>query len=211
MGRDILSHNTWIHRGVRSLVRPLAKTAVTPNQVTTLRLLTGIAAAAAFAVGDDSWRVIGAGIFLLSMILDRADGELARLSGKMSASGHRYDLFADSFCNCVAFVGLGVGYVDTALGAWAAAMGLAAGVAVVAILAMVVRAERVSGARAAELGSGAGFDADDGMLAVPVLVLLDGGILLLYSAAIGAPVFALFFYWRFRSILHPAPSPRSTP
>ena len=40
-----MSHNTWIHRGVRILVRPLAKTPVTPNQITTLRLLTGIGAA----------------------------------------------------------------------------------------------------------------------------------------------------------------------
>ena len=198
-----LSHDTWIHRGVRTLVRPLVKTPVTPNQITTLRLLTGIGAAAAFGVGDDDWRAVGAGIFVLSMVLDRADGELARLSGKMSTSGHRYDLFADSLCNCLAFIGLGIGYIDTPLGPWAAVMGLAAGIAVIAILGMVVRAERGGGARAAELGSGVGFDPDDGMLAVPILVLLDAGVPLLYAAVIGAPVFALFFYWRFRTILHP--------
>mgnify|MGYP000734108244 CR=1 FL=1 len=45
-----MSHDTWIHRVARvTVVKPLIHTAVTPNQVTTARLLTGIAAAAALA------------------------------------------------------------------------------------------------------------------------------------------------------------------
>ncbi len=51
-----MSYNTWIHRIARVAMRPLVNTPVTPNQVTTLRLAAGIAAAAAFAVGDDSAR-----------------------------------------------------------------------------------------------------------------------------------------------------------
>ncbi|MBT3307179.1 MAG: CDP-alcohol phosphatidyltransferase family protein, partial [Alphaproteobacteria bacterium] len=54
-----MSHNTWIHRAVRiGLVKPLAKTPVTPNQLTTLRLAVGITAAAFMAVGPE-WQVIG--------------------------------------------------------------------------------------------------------------------------------------------------------
>lgn len=79
-----MSHDTWIHRAVRGAVRPLARTPVTPNQVTTLRLITGLAAAAAFAQGGEGWRQVGAGLFLVSLFLDRADGELARASGKSS-------------------------------------------------------------------------------------------------------------------------------
>ena len=73
-----MSHNTWIHKIARAtIVRPLAKTAVTPNQVTTVRIIAGIAAAGALAVGDASWSIVGGWLFMLSMLLDRADGDLA--------------------------------------------------------------------------------------------------------------------------------------
>jgi archaetidylinositol phosphate synthase len=199
-----MSHNTWIHRGVRALVRPLVKTAVTPNHLTTLRLAFGIGAAAAFAAGTRDWQVIGAGIFVVSMVLDRADGELARQSGKTSSWGHAYDLFSDSFCNAIAFVGIGIGLMNGPLGGWAVLMGLLAGGAIASILLMVVRVEALAGARAAELSGGAGFDPDDAMLVVPVVIWLDATQGLLYAAAIGAPTFAIFFYLRFRSVLHGA-------
>ncbi len=49
-----MSHDTWIHRVARvTVVKPLVHTAVRPNQVTTVRLLTGIAAAAALAIGPE--------------------------------------------------------------------------------------------------------------------------------------------------------------
>ncbi|MEQ9327385.1 MAG: CDP-alcohol phosphatidyltransferase family protein, partial [Rhodospirillales bacterium] len=71
-----MSHNTYIHRAVRVLVRPLARTPVTPNQITTLRLAGGIGACALFASGPDQHLMAGAWLFLFSMVLDRADGEL---------------------------------------------------------------------------------------------------------------------------------------
>jgi archaetidylinositol phosphate synthase len=83
----IISHNTWVHRTVRVAVRPLANTPVTPNHLTTLRLMTGQAAAVAFATGIPVWQIVGAGVLVVSFFLDRADGELARLSGKMSPGG----------------------------------------------------------------------------------------------------------------------------
>ena len=56
-----MSHNTWIHRIVRVGVRPLVATPVTPNQLTTLRLASGLAATAAFAVGDEDLAGLGRG------------------------------------------------------------------------------------------------------------------------------------------------------
>ncbi len=103
-----MSHNTWIHRGVRIvLVRPLAKTPVTPNQLTLVRIAAGLAAAAALAVGDPVWSAWGAGLFVLSLIMDRADGDLARLTGKTSPQGHTLDLISDATCNTLIFAGLG--------------------------------------------------------------------------------------------------------
>jgi archaetidylinositol phosphate synthase len=193
-----MSHNTWIHRGVRILVRPLVRTPITPNHLTSLRLLCGIGAAGAFALGTPEWQKIGAIIFLVSMVLDRADGELARLSGKTSPGGHTYDLVSDALSNGLAFVGLGVGYIGTALGFWAGGLGFLAGGAVATILLMVMRAEASHGSRSAELQGAAGFDPDDAIIVVPIAVLLGGGEILLISAAVGAPLFAGFFFWRFR-------------
>jgi phosphatidylglycerophosphate synthase len=174
---------------------------VTPNHLTTARLATGLAAAAALAVGEGPWPHVGGGLFVVSMLLDRADGDLARFTGRTSPGGHRYDLIADTTCNALTFVGLGIGLVGGRYGPWAAAMGLLAGLAVAAVLLMVMRAEAASGSRAAELKPAAGFDADDAMLAVPLAVWLDWSEGLLLAAAVGAPAFALLFGWLFRRTL----------
>ena len=196
-----MSHDTWIHRAARVVARPLVGTPVTPNQVTTLRLAAGLAAAAALAQGEADWRNWGAGIFVLGLFLDRLDGELARLSGKTSPWGHRYDLFSDGLSNVLAFLGLGVGLRAGEFGAWAPAMGLVAGLAIAAILWLVVRMESLHGARAGELGSSAGFDPDDGLIAVPVLVWLGLSDWLLAAACLGAPAFGIYMALKFRAVL----------
>ena len=199
-----MSHDTWIHHVARVVVRPLAKTKVTPNQVTTVRLAVGLAAAGMLALGRDPWPDVAAGVFVLAMVLDRADGDLARMTGKTSPFGHAYDLIADATCNALIFVALGVGLRAGAFGAWAIPMGIAAGLAVAAILGMVVRIEAAAGARAAELGGFAKFDPDDAMLVVPLAIWLGGATILLVAAAVGAPLFALLFFIKFRSQLRRA-------
>ncbi len=201
-----MSHDTWIHRAARVVARPRVGTPVTPNQVTTLRLAAGLAAAAALAQGEADWRHWGAGIFILGLFLDRLDGELARLGGKTSPWGHRYDLFSDGLSNMLAFLGLGVGLRAGDFGAWAPAMGLVAGLAIAAILWLVVRMESLHGARAAELGAAAGFDPDDGLIAVPVLVWLGLSDWLLAAACLGAPAFGIYMALKFRSVLRDPPT-----
>jgi archaetidylinositol phosphate synthase len=197
-----MSHNTWIHKIARAtIVRPLAKTPVTPNQVTTVRIAAGVSAAIAIAVGDPYWSTIGAWLFILSMLLDRADGDLARLTGRTSPGGHKYDLFADAFCNSLIFVGLGVGLMKSDYGLLAIPMGILAGISVATILMLVIRIERLQGARAAEIGGIFGFDPDDAMLAVPVAILLGWSEPLLAAACIGAPAFAVLFIFLFRKAL----------
>ncbi len=193
-----MSHETLIHRIVRPGVRLLVNTRVTPNHVTTARLATGIAAAAAFAEGSDSWRSIGAALFVFSTLLDRADGDLARLSGRISRSGHKYDLVSDALCNALALAGLGVGLRDGTFGAWAPAMGVLAGLAVSGILLLVMAVERRQGLRSAELPGLGWFDVDDAVLLLPLVVWLGESDWALAAAAVCGPAFLLFMVVRHR-------------
>ena len=181
---------------MRVAVRPLAETWVTPNQVTTLRLATGLAAAGLFAVGGDYWPHVGGAVFVLSVVLDRADGELARLGGKTTPWGHTYDLIADAACNAAALVGVGIGLHAGFLGVWAGPMGLLAGAAVAFILWAVMRVEELDGARAAELPAVGGFDVDDAVLFIPLTIWLGGSVPLLIAATVCAPAAAVYFLWR---------------
>lgn len=193
-----MSHNTWIHRIVRVAVRPLVGTPITPNQITAVRLVAGIAAAVALAQGSPLWLNLGASIFVISMFLDRADGELARQSGKTSPWGHKFDLVSDALCNALAFAGLGVGLARAGAGAWMIALGLLAGLAIAAILWLVMLVERQQGQGSAELQGAVGFDPDDAMLVVPLAVWIGGSEWLIIAAAVGAPVFAVAMFVKFR-------------
>lgn len=193
-----MSHNTWIHRMVRPVARVLKDTPVTPNQITWLRLGFGVAAALVIADGRTMWLNWGAGLFLFGFFLDRLDGELARASGQTSAFGHKLDLVSDGICNALAFVGLGAGLGAGPWGGWAVVFGLAAGLAIAAILTLVVRLESLGGERAGELGSAAGFDPDDGMLVFPLVIWLGQAEALLLAAAIGAPAFGILMAFKFR-------------
>jgi len=206
-GVDEISHNTWIHKVSRAvIVRPLIETSVTPNHLTTLRLVAGLGAALALAVGEPVWSMTGAGLFVLSMLLD---GDLARLTGKTSPGGHVYDLVSDATSNSLIFVGLGFGLRGSEYGLWAIPMGVVAGAAVGAILLMVMRIEASEGARAAEIQGAAGFDPDDAILLVPIAILLGWSQGLLVAAAIGAPAFALLFVFLYRRQLFGGEAPAS--
>jgi archaetidylinositol phosphate synthase len=207
-----ISHNTWIHRVARIAVRPLARTNATPNQITTLRLGAGLVAGAAFAMGDMAWIYWGSAFFVLAVLLDRADGDLARMTGRTSPWGHTYDLVSDAFCNAWAFVGIGIGLHSTGgLGSWAIPLGVLAGLAIVAVLWLVIRIEAEQGPRAGELGGFGGFDADDAMLIVPLALSLGGAVPLLVAAAVGAPLFALIMSWHLAQRLKSARASAEAP
>ena len=196
-----MSHNTWIHRAVRGAVRPLVDTPVTPNHLTALRLASGLGAAWLVAFAPQSVWGWAAALFLVSLFLDRADGELARLGGKSTPWGHTFDLLADGTCNAVIFFALGLGLSGGALGDWAILMGLVAGLSVTAVVLIVLRLEAMAGERAGEVPGFAGFDPDDGMVTIPIMLWLGLADWLLVAAAVGTPVFALILISRFRRAL----------
>lgn len=187
-----MSHNTWIHRISRQLVRPLLNTPVTPNHLTTARFLSGIAAAGCFAADDRSWDAIGAGIFLLSMLLDRADGELARMKGTTSRFGALYDLTTDAISNSCVFLGLGIAAMNGTLGSWALPVGIIAGISISTIFVLLIFTEAQYGNGTSGFDAHAGFDPDDALILVPIGVIFGQGDILLISAGVCAPLAALF-------------------
>ena len=194
-----MSHDTWAHRTVRPVIRRLATTSVTPNQLTSLRLATAIAASVLLATGDRLYAEVGGAIFLVSFFLDRADGDLARLSGKTSPWGHRFDLCSDYSANILVFVGMGFGLQGSALGTAAIALGALAGSAIALIFWLVSFVERAEGAAA--FPTAGGFDPDDAMVLIPAAIWLDAEIYVLVAAAAGAPTFFGWSLWRFRKAL----------
>lgn len=188
---------TWAHALARRLIGPLRGSRVTPNHLTTLRLVTGIAAALAFATGHYGLIVAGGAVFMLSALLDRADGELARLSSHHSRFGHRYDIFSDIVVNVAVFIGMGFGLTHTVLGGWAPWFGIVAGVSVALIFWLVILLDARTGGSDVLFDARLGFDLDDTLFLIGPVAWLDGLLPLLVVAVIGAPAFMLWLLWRY--------------
>lgn len=189
-----MSHDTLIHRIVRPAVRRLAPTGITPNQLTTLRLVTGVAAALAFARGGTVWPHIGGVIFILSMLLDRADGELARQTGQSSLSGYRYDLIADCASNVIAFVGIGIGLSEGPLGRAAIPLGILAGFGI-AVLFWQLNVTKLHTVAGYSLWGGrVVVDPDDAIILVPILIWCGLAAPMLVAAAVTTPAIALWLW-----------------
>jgi archaetidylinositol phosphate synthase len=193
-----MSENTWIHRVVRPMVRPLVNTPITPNHLTTLRLITAVIACVLIATGRRDYAILGALVFIASFLLDRADGELARASGKFTALGKWLDPLSDCLANILFFFGIGVALQNGPLGSMAIVLGLIAGIAIAAIFGVTKQVERTAGPDAAAFPNVAGFDPDDAMIVVPIAVLVGAELPILIAASFGAPAFLLWTYWRAR-------------
>lgn len=191
---------THAHAAARWCIRPLVDTPITPNHLTTLRLLTGIAAAAAFSVGPYLWTACGGVLFVVSGLLDRADGELARLSKRMSSGGHWYDLYCDMAVNVLVFVGIGFGLADRIPGIWAPVMGIVSGLSVGAIFLVVFQLHDRGSHPGIAFSYPKGFDLDDTLFIVAIFAWLDALLPLLIAAAVGAPLFLVFALYRYRRL-----------
>lgn len=178
----------WDARLASLLIRPLRDTPVTPNHLTSVRLLTGIAAAAAFASGV--WPNLAAILFALSNLLDHTDGELARLTGKSSRAGHLYDLASDAIVHVTLFVSIGIGLWNTGAGAWALPAGVIAGVAVASIFHIRNLIEQRYGKAETKQPGWGGFETEDILYLLPVVTFSNALVPFLAAAALGAPIAA---------------------
>lgn len=185
----------WDARLACHLVGPLKDSWITPNHLTTVRLLIGIAAALSFMPGTYGWSNLAALLLALSNFVDHTDGELARISGKTSRVGHLYDLACDAAVTILLFIGIGVG-VGASLGRSAsvppAMQGALAGCAIALIFWLRMQIEERIGKAGTRQASFAGFETEDVLYLLPLVTLFNGVKPFLNAAAIGAPLFAVW-------------------
>jgi len=193
---------TWDARLARWLVTPLKDTRVTPNHLTTVRLLIGLAGAACLTRGSFGWSNAGATLIVLSNFIDHTDGELARISGKSSRMGHFYDLASDALITVLLFVCMGAGLAaqGRALAVAPPLLGIVAGVAVALIFFLRMRIESLAGKAGTRQSFLGGFETEDVLYLLPLVTLADAAGSFLIAASIGAPLFALWVIVDYRRI-----------
>ena len=198
------SNRPWDARLSARLVAPLKNTRVSPNCLTTLRLIVGLAAAAALAKGTYPGSNAGALLMVVSNFLDHADGELARLSGKSSRFGHLYDLLSDALVTIILFVAMGTGMrarPGMPFDIPPIALGGLAGGAVALIFYLRMRIETLAGKAATRQASFAGFETEDILYLMPLVTLCDAVPPLLIASAVCAPLYAFWVVVDYRRVL----------
>ena len=208
MSDDILApasraQRPWDARLARWMVTPLAGSRVTPNHLTTVRLVMGLAGAAAFTQGTYGWSNFAALLVILSNFLDHTDGELARISGRTSRIGHVYDLASDAAVTILLFVAMGTGIgtsADNILGVPPPALGALAGAAVALIFYLRMRIEEMAGKTATRQPALGGFETEDILYLLPLVTLCNRVMPFLIAASIGAPLFAAWVVIDYRRV-----------
>ena len=184
--------NNWTHKIARLLVMPLLNTPVKPDHITIVRLFTGIIACVMFASGIRYWEVIGGFIWILSTLLDCADGELARMRNQCSERGHKFDYFSDTTVTALFFIGIGIGARDAIPELLAVILGFIAAQSVVVAIVLAERIDQLKEKVGEKAYPGiAGFNFDDILFLFALIIWLDWQLYFLIGASIGAPLFAL--------------------
>jgi phosphatidylglycerophosphate synthase len=107
--------DTWIAKNFDRHVsarisRLLTRLPLTPNHVTLMSFVLGVAGALLLALGIYATQLIGSALLVLSIIVDGCDGEVARLKFMESEFGRRLDFFLDNVVNALALFTMGFGY-----------------------------------------------------------------------------------------------------
>ncbi|MCG3776839.1 MAG: Bifunctional IPC transferase and DIPP synthase [Nitrospira sp.] len=183
---------------------------LSPNVITILAALIGLAAAAGFGVGTYSAGIVAALLFQLAAVIDCCDGEVARLTFTESPFGAWLDIAMDNVVHMAIFAGIAVGsYLSMAGddGAWVPlALGSAAVLGNGLSFWLVTRAQKIKSASGWKtpvqaawsdfmLKNVASRDFSVIVLTFAVIGKLDW---FLWMAAIGSMVFSLLMLWVIR-------------
>jgi archaetidylinositol phosphate synthase len=200
---DVQLNQTYAHRFARLFVRPLIGTWVRPNHITWLRILIGIGACALLALGTlrgDFWSGV---LWIIACVLDRADGELARLGNLRSEWGRTLDFYSDLTLDSLWFLAAGIGARHGTLGLAAIWLGLLICIALLVCNGVSELFERLSGPGVKAYYGIEQFHPDDGLFLLPLFIWFEWQTFVLVAASIATAVMALIIvvrYLRLRSV-----------
>jgi small-conductance mechanosensitive channel/phosphatidylglycerophosphate synthase len=132
--------DSWLDRMVhRRLSRPLSavavKAGVAPNLVTLASLAVGLGGAWCVARATAGGAALGVALYLVAVVLDHTDGEVARRTGTQSRLGHWLDIAADTAVHAALVLAMGAAAGRLGAGR-AVGLGVLAAVGVVASAAV---------------------------------------------------------------------------
>ena len=90
--------------------KALLKTGITPNQISVLSFIVGLAGASLFFFGEYFYLILGGIIIHIHSIVDGCDGEIARLKLRRTKYGGYLDSFLDRYVDALIILGLTYGY-----------------------------------------------------------------------------------------------------
>ncbi len=156
--------NRHISLAITRLLVPLG---VSPNQITVLVALAGIAAAWFASLPTWAMHVAGAALFQVHSIIDGCDGEIARLTRRGGRHGALVDSLVDDVSNLLFFVGLSVGVGRCLEVSWPLITGGVTALSYAAVAAVqyggTAAAGREAAAAAKPFGDKTGFWKSDGV------------------------------------------------
>jgi len=130
----------YVNRPVgRLLSKALVGTVVSPNQVSVVATLMGVASGWLLAQGEFALSLWGVALLQASAVVDCVDGDLARAAYKESRFGRWLDLGGDQVVHVAIFAGLTVGLLRAGVEAPILALGVSAVVGVVISFLVVLR------------------------------------------------------------------------
>ena len=186
---------SWDTRLAQVLVKPLAKTPIHPNHMTGLSFLFGLSAAVLFAIGGSPHIHIAAGLYIVAVFLDHTDGELARLTGKTSDFGARFDSVVNASNYTMLFISIGIGLSSGPLGNWALALGIAAGLCNPIIFCLRLSTESRHGSKAVAHPRYAGFEIEDIIYLIGPITWLGGLEYFFLAYGIGSFGYTTWTLW----------------
>jgi len=182
-----------------AITRRLAVTPVTPDVMTVVSVLIGLAGATFFLSSSPGYQLVGALLFLAHSILDGCDGELARLKFMESPHGAILDFWGDNVVHVGVFACMAVGLSSAQEATWPLALGAITVVATLGAAATQSRAfmqDTTVGADAAWIARFAeAFSHRDFIYLVIALSAFGRAHVFLILASIGTPIFFALLLW----------------
>lgn len=203
----------------RRFTRLFLALGLSPNAVTCLATVIGLASAAVFGVGTYSAGILAALLFQFAAVIDCCDGEVARLTFTESPFGAWLDIAMDNIVHMGIFAGIAAGLYVTQIEQGHAWMYLALGAAAVlgngVAFLLVDRAQKIKSASGWKTPVNAAWSeliiknvaSRDFSVVVLIFAVLGKLDWFLWMAAIGALGFAGLMLWVIRPSAVSSPRP----